>query len=165
MNANVINAVLMHQERQNREFYFSSYWSERIDRAIDKLLRNSDSLKPPSHLVRNALSDAGKVIDRRQSICSVVEIRQVDKDNQQQHELESFPDISANSSEELLAIKSWLERARLLEKDRTILSILLKGGEAEDVAQRFNSTVKQARVRISRTRKRAWKLYQEDTHV
>lgn len=165
INANVAAAVQILQGQNSKHFYSSSYWTERTDRAIDSILRTPDNSKPPSHLVRNALSDARKVIHRRKQICSVIEVRKQDKDAQIDQSIEAIPDSSINSIEAVFALKDWFERARLKDKDRAVLSILLKGGEAEDVANYLNLPVKQARVCISRARKSALILWKEDIHV
>jgi hypothetical protein len=165
INENVAAAVQILQGRNRQYLYSSSYWAERADRAIDIILRNPDSSKHPSHLIRNALSDARKVIHRRRQICSVIEARKQDKDEQLEQSIEAIPDSSINSIEAVFAIKDWFERARLKDKDRAVLSILLEGGEAEDVAKYLNLSVKQARVCISRARKSALTLWKEDIHV
>jgi len=165
VNANVAAAVQILQGQTSKHFYSSSYWTERTDRAIDIILRNPDSSKHPSHLVRNALSDARKVIHRRRQVCSIIEVRKQDKDEQLEQSIEAIPDSSINSIEAVFAIKDWFERARLKDKDRAVLSILLEGGEAEDVAKYLNLPIKQARVCISRARKSALTLWKEDIHV
>lgn len=165
INANVAAAVQILQGHNRQHFYSSSYWTERTDRAIDIILRSPESSKHPSHLVRNALSDARKVIYRRRQICSVIEARKQDKTNQLEQSIEAIPDVSTNSLEAVFAIKDWFERACLKDKDRAVLSILIEGGEAEDVAKCLNLSVKQARVWISRARKNALALWKEDLHV
>lgn len=165
INENVAAAVQILQGLNRQYFYSSSYWTERIDRAIDSILRSPDNSKPPSHLVRNALSDARKVIYRRRQICSVIEVRKQDKDAQLDQSIEAIPDLSINSMEVVFAIQNWFERARLKDKDRAVLSILIEGGEAEDVAKYLNLPVKQARVCISRARKSALTLWKKDIHV
>ncbi len=165
INAHVADAVQILQRRNRQYFYSSSYWSERTDRAIDIILRSPDSSKPPSHIVRNALSDARKVIHRRRQVCSIIEAPKQDKDEQLEQSIEAIPDSSINSIEAVFAIKDWFERARLKDKDRAVLSILLEGGEAEDVAKYLNLSIKQARVCISRARKSALTLWKEDIHV
>jgi DNA-directed RNA polymerase specialized sigma24 family protein len=165
INAHVADAVQILQRRNRQYFYSSSYWTERTDRAIDIILRSPDSSKPPSHIVRNALSDARKVIHRRRQVCSIIEAPKQDKDEQLEQSIEAIPDSSINSIEAVFAIKDWFERARLKDKDRAVLSILLEGGEAEDVAKYLNLSIKQARVCISRARKSALALWKEDIHV
>jgi hypothetical protein len=165
INAHVADAVQILQRRNRQYFYSSSYCTERTDRAIDIILRSPDSSKPPSHIVRNALSDARKVIHRRRQVCSIIEAPKQDKDEQLEQSIEAIPDSSINSIEAVFAIKDWFERARLKDKDRAVLSILLEGGEAEDVAKYLNLPIKQARVCISRARKSALTLWKEDIHV
>lgn len=165
MNENVATAVQILQGRNRQHFYSSFYWTERIDRAMDTILRSPDSSKHPSHLVRNALSDARKVIHQRRQIYSVIEAQKPDKDNQLEQSIEAIPDLSINSMEAVFAIKDWFERAPLKDKDRAVLSILIEGGEAEDVAKYLNLSVKQARVRISRARKNASALWKQDIDV
>jgi DNA-directed RNA polymerase specialized sigma24 family protein len=165
INENVAAAVQILQGLNRQYFYSSSYWTERIDRAIDSTLRSPNNSKPPSHLVRNALSDARKVIHRRRQICSVIEARKQDKDTQLDQSIEAISDLSINSMEAVFAIQNWFERARLKDKDRAVLSILIEGGEAEDVAKYLNLPIKQARVCISRARKSALALWKEDIHV
>lgn len=165
MIENIANAVEILQKRNACYFYSSPYWTERVDRAIDTLLRHPHSTRKPYHLIKNALSDARKVMHRRSQICPIAEVRNTEEGTQLQQSVENLADSSANSVEFILGIIDWLNNAPLNSNYRTILSLLMQGYEAEDIAIHLDLTVKEARVRISQARRRAKALWKEDTNV
>ncbi len=164
MTNDVSEAVQRLQKRSCKYFYSSLYWTERTDRAIDTILRNPNRSGHPSHLVRNALSDSRKIVHRRRQICSLIEMKTCDGDDFG-HNIELVPDSRNKELEEVFIVQDWLERASLSSQDRRVLTLLLKGSEAKEVAEKLGITVQQARVRISRARKRAKACWEADTNV
>ena len=159
MTDNITNAVFMLQQRSSREFYISPYYTEIIDRAIDYLLRNPHLDKRPRYLIRNAIADAKKTIRKRQRICSIV--------YSQPFLTEYISDCHSRNRavEEFWAFKDWFKRIELSDRDKLIIDFLLRGKTEYSLAQYWNISVKQARVRICRTRKRIFQLWQTDSNL
>jgi hypothetical protein len=78
MTQDVFQAVQQLQQLSRDYFYSSPYWTERTDRALDSILHNPSKVGNPHHLVRNALSDARKILHRRNEICPFTRIRAYD---------------------------------------------------------------------------------------
>jgi hypothetical protein len=102
---------------------------------------------------------------RRSQLCPVAEVREIEDNEELPKGIETVPDPLANSIEAVLAITDWFDCAPLNANDRVVLSLLIRGGEAEDVALHLNLTIQQARVRISRARNRAKALWKEAFNV
>lgn len=161
MNENIKKAVLMLQQRSKKAFYRSPYHTEVIGRAIDYLLRNTNlnKNKPPRYLIRNAIANAKKTINNRQRICSIVSLKPF--------YTEYIPNRHSHNQaiEEFWAFKDWFERIELTDKDRLIINFLLCGKTDCHLAQYWKIPVKQARVRISRTKKRILQRWQTDSNL
>ncbi len=165
MTQDVLQAVQQLQRLSRHHFYLSPYWTERIDRALTSILCNPRKSGNPHHLVRNALSDARKILHRRHEICSFTRIQTYDDDFGNDNSIETVADFHCQNSETILQYEDWLERACLNEKDKIILNLLLRGDEAQEIAKKLGITIVQARVQISRTRKRAKARWEADTNV
>ena len=163
MTEDVFQAVQELQKLSCKHFYSSPYWTERTDRAISSILSNPSKSSNPHHLVRNMLSDARKILQRRNEICSFTQIKTCDDDPG--HEIETIADFRFEDLETVFQYEHWLERARLSDKDKIILNLLLHGSEAQEVAEKLGITIEQARVQISRTRKRAKACWETDINV
>lgn len=160
MTADLLLAVQILQSKNSQFFTSSPYWTERIDRAINSLLNTPGHIGYPPNIVRNALSDAGKNLRRRQELLPIVDIKEVDKDGTPIHrKVELIPDPSAQSTINYVELELWLDQICLSPTDRAILQILLQGGEAEEVRKHFNISLPQARVRVSRVRSRVWTIW------
>lgn len=159
MTDNIANAVLMLQQKSSRKFYVSPYYTEIIDRAIDYLLRNPHLDKRPQYLIRNAIANAKKTIRKRQRICSIVSSKPFLTEN--------IPNRHSRNQavEEFWAFKDWFERIELSDRDKLIIDFLLRGKTEYSLAQYWNISVKQARVRICRTKKRIFQLWQTDSNL
>lgn len=158
MNENLEQAVLMLQRRSRQKFYSSPYYTEITDRALDYLLRNLHLNKHPGYLVRNAIANAKKTIYKRQHICSI--------GNLQSLSIENIPSRHSRNQavEEFWAFKDWFERIQWKNRDRFIIKFLLCGKTEHDLAEHWNISVKQARVRICRTKKRIFQLWQTNSN-
>jgi len=165
MTQDVFQAVQQLQRLSCRHFYSSPYLTERTDRALTSILCNPSKSGNPYHLVRNTLSDARKILHRRNEICSFTRIQSYDDDSSNNHSIGTIADFQCENSETILQYEDWLERAYLSEKDKIILNLLLLGDEAQEVAKKLGITIVQARVQISRTRKRAKARWEADTNV
>jgi DNA-directed RNA polymerase specialized sigma24 family protein len=164
MTGDAFVAVQLLQKLSCKYFYSSPYWTERTDRAIDTILRNPHCSGNPSHLVRNALSDARKILHRRSQICSLREITTCEDDNCGNN-IELVADPRNEKLEEVFTVKDWFERASLSSQERVVLTLLLNESEAKEIAEELGITVQQARVRISHARKRAKTCWEADTDV
>ena len=164
MTDDVIKAVQLLHKRSDKSFYKTPYWTERIDIAIDIILRHPNSEGNPFHLVKNALSDSRKFLRRRSQICPLIEIK-ISADEPSEHNIEIVADPRIQGLETVFTIKHWLEKASLSESEQFLLTLLWHDEEAKEVAEKLGITVQQARVRISRARKRAKTLWEADTNV
>ena len=157
-------AVLLLQQRSFKCFNSSPYWTERIDRALDDTIRNIHRTGNPSHLVRNALSDAGKVLSRRNDICRFKDVQNAEDDSNESS-VETIADPRTQGIEAAFMIRDWVDRTSLSDTDRNTLILLIDGSEADEIAGSLGLTVQQARVQISRARKRAKAQWEADTNV
>ena len=159
MTNNIASAILMLQQRSSKEFYVSPYYTEIIDRAIDYLLRNPHLDKRPQYLIRNAIANAQKTIRKRQHICSIV--------SSTPFLIENIPNHHSNNQavEEFWAFKNWFECIKLTERDKLIINFLLQGKTERNLAEYWHISVKQARVRVCRTKKRIFQLWQTDSNL
>lgn len=164
MTDDVFVALKMLQRISYKHFYSSPYWTERTDRAIDTILRNPNCSGNPSHLVRNALSDARKILHRRSQICSFTQINVCEGDSSG-HNIEIVADPRNEEIQAAFIVEDWLEKASLSSRERTVLTLLLNGNGAKEVAEELGIAVQQARVRISRARKSAKACWEADTDV
>ena len=157
MTDNIANALLILQKRSEKAFFRSSYRTEVIDRAIDYLLRNPHLNKHPQYLIRNAIANAKKTIHNRQRICSQVPLKSFS--------IENIPNRHGRNQavEEFWAFKNWFERIELIERDKLVVNFLLRGKTELDLAKYWNIPLQQAHVRVCRTRKRIFQLWQTDS--
>lgn len=162
MTEDVFQAVQQLQQLSCKYFYSIPYWTERTDRAISSILNNPSKSGNPRHLVRNMLSDARKKLHRRNEICSFTHIKTCDDSV---YNIETIADFHFEEVETVLQYEDWLERACLSDKDKIILNLLLNGSKAQEVAKKLGITIEQARVQISRTRKRAKACWEADINV
>ncbi len=165
MTQDIFQAVQQLQRLSRHHFYSSPYLTERTDRALTSILCNPSKSGNPHHLVRNTLSDARKILHRRNEICSFTRVQKYDDDSGNDNSIETIADFHCENSETIFQYEDWLERACLNEKDKIILNLLLHGYEAQEVAKKLCTTIEQARVQISRARKRAKARWEADTNV
>ncbi|MFE6530135.1 hypothetical protein ACFVMA_14465 [Streptomyces rochei] len=128
-----------------------NYELDRIDRALDELLRNpSGESTPAEHRVRSAMGHAYEVLERRKAIVPVVSLHAENADRGA-----TVHDYS------VIEISEWLRvEPGIPPRDRKLLQALAGGHGAESLATAEEVSVKRVRERISRARKMArqqWK--------
>lgn len=107
MNPDVVTAIVDIQNQAIRSQ--SSHFHERADLALDDLVRHPLRTGRPSHLKRNALSNALKAMRRREKIINLVSEASVNFDEK------SDPSLSRRDTGDYLKveIEDFLDRARL----------------------------------------------------
>ncbi|MFI9366630.1 hypothetical protein ACIG5E_37110 [Kitasatospora sp. NPDC053057] len=126
------------------------YQLDRIERAIDELLRNpGDDKTPARHRVRSALAHAYELLQRRKEIAPQGELcperESVGYTEQGYHQVELL---------ELIRVEPSFKHA-----DRVILGYLVRGADAVTLAEKYSVPVPRMRERISRLRcnaRKAW---------
>ncbi|WP_327356385.1 hypothetical protein [Streptomyces sp. NBC_01304] len=129
---------------------FDSYQLDRIDRALDELLRNpSDESTPAEYRVRSAMGHAYEVLERRKTITPLVSLCA-------EHTDQGVLDWDYS----LIEINEWLcsEPGISLEQ-RALLQALARGEDATTLAQREGLPVARVRERISRARRAGRQLW------
>jgi DNA-binding NarL/FixJ family response regulator len=167
MTPDVISAFLLLQERSARQAH-SAYWAERIDLALDDLTRNPHRTGAPEHLVRNALSEAGKLMRRRQDLAHR-ELRVLAPAARRlgagAPEVLEVPCPASSAAiedvEARLDVAARLRSMRLLPSDRRILKMLMEGATGEQIAEALRVRPATARVRIYNARQRAEVLWKQ----
>lgn len=129
-----------------------SYTLERIDRALDEIVRNPSKTDPPEHQVRSALANAAKIIDGRRKLAPEI----------------SDDDLMMNLSVDedgydLIDLRHWLETAQISVSHRSLLLALVEGAEVRELACQAGVPVERMRERISRARKNARLKYATST--
>lgn len=128
-----------------------NYELDRIERALDELLRNpTDTDTPAQHRVRSARGHAYEVLERRRGLAPCVPLDQESADR-------GHPD----SSYLIVDILVWLRgEPGLATGERHLLNDLARGHDAAAIAERDNVPLPRVRERISRARRRAKVLWQ-----
>ncbi|MGW1124832.1 hypothetical protein [Streptomyces sp. NPDC002526] len=146
MSDAVVTAVKILQERALRAD--DTYELDRIERALDELLRTPGNPAPAQHRVRSALGHAYEAIERRKAIAPQTEF--TDHGQEPGYVEFGFQEI------EMLA---WISgEPELKEPDRALLIDLALGQDAEMIAERDGLPVVRIRERISRCRRQARQL-------
>lgn len=125
------------------------YKLDRIERALDELLRNPGSSRvPATYRIRSAMGHAYETLERRKTIVPQAEL------TQEFHEPSYIE--SAFFKVEILA---WIcVEPEFREPDRELLMDLALGHEAEALAEQHGVSLPRMRERISRCRRRAREL-------
>jgi DNA-binding CsgD family transcriptional regulator len=128
-----------------------SFAQERIDRALDEIVRINSS-EPPTWQVRSAMANASKVITARYETISRWSV--------EAHEI----DVAVSDShEDVVNLRLWLHgTARLTEGQRELVTLLAAGHDAESIAALYHISVPRAREQISRARRKARIAYYLD---
>ncbi|WP_098897940.1 hypothetical protein [Streptomyces sp. st77] len=129
---------------------FDAYQLDRIDRALDELLRNpSDESTPAEYRARSAMGHAYEVLERRKAITPLVSL--ATEHNDQGVSDRDYP---------LVEIFEWLRvEPGISQEQRTLLLALARGDDAVSLAHREGLPVARVRERISRARKAARQLW------
>lgn len=128
------------------------YELDRIERALDELLRNPGerAVTTSASRARSALGHAYEAIERRRKIAPATVL-----DDQTDP---GFEDQNYRVAEIHLWLKS---EPALSASDRTMLQDLAKGEDAASLAHRQGSSVARIRERISRARRHARQIWHE----
>ncbi|MGW2407217.1 hypothetical protein ACWCXK_22110 [Streptomyces sp. NPDC001739] len=125
-----------------------SYGQERIERALDELLRRPHEDGPVPHLKRSALGHAYQTIERRRAIAPQGELT-----------VEGQEPGYAEASYHEVEMEAWVRRQPIKETDRSLLLLLARGSDAVSLAAEAGVPVSRMRERISRCRRRARHLW------
>ena len=118
------------------------YTQERVDRALDEIVRNSTKTNPSEHQARSAFANAAKVIDRRRKLAPEVPDEVL------------VTEVSVRESGyDLVELKCWLGGADLSFATRTLLLALLDGAEGKELATQEGIPVARVREQIARARR------------
>ncbi|MFE3109065.1 hypothetical protein ACFXKJ_19410 [Kitasatospora indigofera] len=127
------------------------YELDRIDRALDELLRNpTDASTPAPYRARSAMGHAYEALERRRAIapCVPLDPARVDCDQ-------------TDSSLLVAEILTWLRtEPSLTMSERILLGELAHGLDAASMAHRHAVPLPRMRERISRARRRARAVWQ-----
>jgi hypothetical protein len=118
---------------------------DRLDRALDELVAHPDRVGDPAKLADAAWGNAGKVVRARNAVTKTT------ADDLDDHAAPSVDHVDLL----LFEVCDVIRRSSLGDRDRAIISMLIVGGDADDVAAVFRSSVTQSRVWVSRARRRA----------
>jgi hypothetical protein len=136
------------------------YDLDRLDRALDELVRNPYKATPPAFQRRSAMANASKVLQDRRRIVTFVSIDQTAKTNQSVYSSEPGTD---DTEPDVLDIHLWLETTpSLTSLQRDLLRALAAGWDAPSLATRYQVPLPRMRERISRARVVAWAAYQRE---
>ncbi|MFD5209326.1 hypothetical protein ACFWIP_00375 [Streptomyces anulatus] len=127
-----------------------TYQLDRIDRALDELLRNpSDESTPAEYRVRSAMGHAYETLERRRAIAPYTAPEAADAEYGVVDQ--GYP---------VVEFFEWLRREPGIPPAyRTVLQALAQGEDAESLAAQQGQPVPRMRERISRARNRARRLW------
>lgn len=125
-----------------------NYTVERIERALDEILRNPHKTSPPAFQVRSAIANAAKVIAGRRRLAPPIST--------------DSPGVEVDEEEGgylAVEVMHWLGTASVTVAERAILRGLANGEDAETLAASRGVPVERMREKISRARKSAANHY------
>lgn len=125
-----------------------TYELDRIDRALDELLRNTtDTITPARQRIRSAMGHAYEALERRRAIAPTVPLDRSDRGAIDTHYV-------------VVETLEWLRtESRLTEGERTLLWNLAHGDDANTLAPGSGVPLPRMRERISRARRNAFTLW------
>jgi hypothetical protein len=131
-----------------------SFDMERIDRALDEVVRLNSS-SPPEQQVRSAMANAYKVIRDRRRIVSLESIEAV--------QIDIAP---TNWAEEVIDLWEWLRGTpHVTTSQRNLLMLVTDDHEPADLAAHYRIPVARMREQISRARRAARTAYHDDMNA
>ncbi|AXI78531.1 hypothetical protein [Peterkaempfera bronchialis] len=128
-----------------------TYQLDRIDRALDELLRNpTEDTSPAQYRMRSAMGHAYEALERRRAIAPSVPLDPERMDGG--HTDARYP---------VVEILAWLwSEPNLADGERILLDELARGHDAASMARRHGVALPRMRERISRARRHARALWQ-----
>lgn len=160
INVSVQAAVVQLQQQALQSH--DVYELDRLDRAIDELVRNPDKSTPPAFQRRSAMANANKILQYRKRTCPVTSLD------------EQTPDCAPSSSDlvqtdgapDELDIRLWLETTpSLTAMQRSLLRAFADGHDARSIAKWSRTPVARVREQISRARAAGWAAYQREMQI
>ncbi|MCQ8193146.1 hypothetical protein [Streptomyces rugosispiralis] len=147
MSDAVVTAV---QQLQSQALRTSdAYGLERIERALDELIRKPQVDQPTPFLIRSALGHAYETIERRKAIAPHAELPIGGQE----------PGCIETAYDEI-EMCAWVSaEPGLKDTDRTLLTQLVRGRDAVTLAEQEDVPVARMRERISRCRRQARQLW------
>lgn len=147
MSDAVLDAVCQLQDRSLRTC--DTYALERIERALDELLRKPHEDAPVPYLLRSALGHAYETIERRKAIARQCELN-----------AEGREAAFVEGAYDVVEVAVWVcGQSGLREQDRALLLQLAQGHDSETLAEKMDIPVTRMRERISRCRRQARQLW------
>lgn len=135
------------------------YELDRLDRAIDELVRNPDKSSPPAFQRRSAMANASKILQHRRRACPVTSLDQPTANDAPS----SFDLARTDGAPDELDIRLWLETTpSMTAMQRDLLRALADGHDALSIARRSQTPVARVREQISRARSAGWAAYQRE---
>lgn len=146
-------AVATLQQRADvKKSAHDSFELDRIERALDELVRNSDKAGAPSRLVRSARANALKVVKARREH-DAFSLDQEDLHARKRDRVEKALAVDVFAEVEMM---EWLDHTPCVtEEQRWLLKALAADFDAEFLALAMNLPIKRVRERISRARRAA----------
>lgn len=155
MTNDAIQAIVKVQERLMRTTKVD-YRSSRLERTEDYLLSKPDRTGDPDTMVYNAWGSAGKVERRRQKQHAPTP----ERDLSEHLALDGRYSLDHNVDYNVIAILDFVERVQLGNRERTVLMLLAKEKDVEEIAEYLGVTKNYAKVLICRTRQQAKALWE-----
>lgn len=156
-NDDCLSAVLILQEQSKvKDKTLDSFELDRIDRALDELVRKPGKRGTPSRLVRSARANALKVVvSRGQHVAFSIDQEDLHARKRGQVELALATDDFAE-----VDIRDWLDRTlSISEEQRWLLKATAAGFDAELLGSAMSLPTARVRERISRARRAAYTGY------
>lgn len=148
MDIGTIGAVKALQDRCSREQ--RQNLGEVLEEALDDLVRNPDRPGDPDFLAGSAVARARTKLKRRAEIAPTVPLEKV-----------SEPATGDSAKHEAMLARDAIERSDLTARDRHYLRLVAAGADSREIAELEGVAVSLARVRLSRARNRARRVWKE----
>jgi DNA-directed RNA polymerase specialized sigma24 family protein len=133
---------LQHRNAQARDLFEI----DRIERALDEIVRNAENTSPARHQVRSAMANASKMLKKRRSIV-VVSLEQYFANGHGEPDRDE-PGYMA------VELKQWIDSLPSVS-DRILLNRLAAGADVAILAREEDVPEQRIRERIARARRRA----------
>lgn len=150
VTAEVQSALIHLQDRSARAL--DTFEAERIERALDEILRRPDSTSPAPFQVRSAMAHAGERLKERRTRVAFGSLER-DLETGSVHPGYLEPGLAS------IEIADMIDSAPLPARDRTLLHLLATGEDAATIAAKFGVPEQRMRERISRLRHRAKPIF------
>jgi hypothetical protein len=158
MRDNVVSAVEAFQKRVLKSAYDTrgAYDTERLERALDELVRHPEREAEPVVLQRNAFANARIAMRRRREIAAFTVESALSTPDGEPVSLDDWSGRAPNE-DALVRIEfdDWLARSGLSERDRELLSLAMDDPDWTAVAADWGVALPRLQVQLSHARARA----------